>query len=58
MGAMAKTGITEEMFKDTLENVDHQQEKEEAAEMETAKILCETAGGLWAKHTVKGLTPF
>lgn len=55
---MTKTGITEEMFKDTFENVDNQEEKEEVAELETDKILCEIAGGLWAKHTVKGPTPF
>lgn len=55
MGATTKT---EEMLKDTLENVDNQEEKGEAAEMETDKVLCEIEGGLWAKHRVKGLTPF
>lgn len=53
-----KNGITEEVFKDTFENVDNQEEKEEAEEMETDRILYEIAGGFWVKHTVKGPTPF
>lgn len=43
------------MFKDTFENVDSQEEKEEEKKW---KFLCKIAGGFWAKHTVKGTTPF
>lgn len=42
-------------FKDTFENVDSQEEKEEEKKW---KFLCKIAGGFWAKHTVKGTTPF
>lgn len=56
--ATMEPGVVKEMFEDTHESRDSQEETQEEAEMETDRILFAIVGETWAKHPIKGLTPF
>lgn len=46
------------MFEDAHESRDRLEETREEAEMGTHRILFAIVGQTWAKHPIKGLTPF
>lgn len=58
LGATTKPVITEEMFKDAFGNRDNQEEKEEAADVETDKNSCLELWEGFGQSPVNGLTPF